>query len=607
MLHSKIVKNRELPPNVFGRHRGSLELTVEEIRWKSKSYPAIELKVKWWGDDSGAKINIKSTCNKKGALGNLSYKVNTNYELFKSYLQNSEPIEIQVYSLKTNTLIGSTKIELPAKIKTFNRLGEDCSVKTNTQIASSRFFCLGDLILSFKLQYFLNQNMTKPVKPLVLKTPAEQEHPCSRASVIKECVVMKPVSRCKENIPKIVDFELPKPKSAVSPTTSYKELNSAKKLSILSYLTGERMNKDDESKILKEIVSISPASSIIEALDKISPKSEHEKLYEMVDSIRIFLSTFKSSSAGSLELQYLNKGEKMAFICLVSSTLFSQKERIKITSLTQETFVSDAIFNAEVINRVSLPQTSSRAENELVFNFYLKAFGRQESIFVGSAQVKLCEMINRKFGCSKKCPVKNDCGLTIGSINIKLELGSKGIHFGENLIGKFETEIYHFFTKLFKIILDAYSGDKENKTILSDDDSDIFVRDHRVKFKKPVYRSRPTTSNGDTSNEKSSKSKVTQTDPSAESSNSNNSGNSSNSRVEPKKNGEKMLVDQEKPVAPITENAKILSGLLFVEQMRVSKETPQNEYFINYNGFWNGCLETTKTCPAGNLNHLKVM
>lgn len=161
---------------------------------------------------------------------------------------------------------------------------------------------------------------------------------------------------------------------------------------------------------------------------------------------------------------------------------------------------------------------------------------------------------------------------------------------------------------MIKNFLDAYSGDKENQTILSDDDSDIFVRDHCKKFKKPAYRSRPTTSNDDSTIEKSSESKVTQTDPLADSPSTNNS-NSSNSRVhdESKKNGDKLMVDQEKPVAPSIDNVKILSGLLFVEQMRISKETPQSEYFINYDGFWNGCLETTKTCAAGSLNHLKVI
>lgn len=444
MLRISNEKSKELPPNVFGRNRGEIYLEIEEIRWKSKVYPAVEIRIKWWGDDLGAKINVnRSNCNKNGSIAKICYKINTHYELFKSYLQNSDPIEIQVFSLKTNTLIASTKTELPTKLKNFSRLGEDCIVKTNSQITSSRFFCLGDLILSFKLHYFLNQNMTKPIKPLVLKTQAEQEIPYSKV-VNKEITVIKPVSRCKENVHKKVEFE-PTFSNTVSPT-SYTELNSTKKLSILSYLSGERMHRDDESKILKEIVSISPASSIIEALDKISPKNEHEKLCEMVDSIRIFLSVFKSSSAGGIELQHLNNGDKMmSIICLVSSTLFAKKERIKITSLPQEDYISDAIFNAEVINRISLPEISSRAESEVLFNFYLKAFGeefgRYEAIFVGSAQVKLNEMINRKFGCSKKCPIKNDRGLIIASINIKLELGSKGIHFGEKLVRKFKKYI----------------------------------------------------------------------------------------------------------------------------------------------------------------------
>lgn len=46
-----------LPPDVKGsRVRGSLDLVFEEIHWKSKSYPAVELKVLFWGQKSATSI-----------------------------------------------------------------------------------------------------------------------------------------------------------------------------------------------------------------------------------------------------------------------------------------------------------------------------------------------------------------------------------------------------------------------------------------------------------------------------------------------------------------------------------------------------------------------
>ncbi len=50
--------NRILPPDVKGsKSRGSFELVFEEIHWKSKSYPAVELKVLFWGQQ--APTNLK--------------------------------------------------------------------------------------------------------------------------------------------------------------------------------------------------------------------------------------------------------------------------------------------------------------------------------------------------------------------------------------------------------------------------------------------------------------------------------------------------------------------------------------------------------------------
>ena len=39
-----------LPPNVTGKKRGTIELSLSEIRWKStKAYPSVKIHIFWWG------------------------------------------------------------------------------------------------------------------------------------------------------------------------------------------------------------------------------------------------------------------------------------------------------------------------------------------------------------------------------------------------------------------------------------------------------------------------------------------------------------------------------------------------------------------------------
>lgn len=52
---SEINKNKilGLPPNVNGKNRGFLDIIFDEIIWKSsKNFPAVEIKVIFWGQNT---------------------------------------------------------------------------------------------------------------------------------------------------------------------------------------------------------------------------------------------------------------------------------------------------------------------------------------------------------------------------------------------------------------------------------------------------------------------------------------------------------------------------------------------------------------------------
>lgn len=275
-------------------------------------------------------------------------------------MNNSEPLEIQIFSTKTQTLIGSSKIDL-TKVLTSNQiLQENDSLRLASQILNQRQFNLGELVVSIKIQYFLPNKMTKsiqsqnssttlPVKKVLIEKENKENITVvgkSKRISFKDPVPPKASTLCKTTVKSYVECQIVKsiptkflqsmdskiPKSPV-------HLNQLKKDSIMSYLSGDPLSKADESSILKDIVSISPAHSFIEALDKIKPVPRKENLLNRIDSIKISLSGIEFTSAGILELQESSKYHKKSLIkCVVTSKLFTSKEDIKMNSPVFEMF-----------------------------------------------------------------------------------------------------------------------------------------------------------------------------------------------------------------------------------------------------------------------------
>lgn len=47
MANKKIIG--DLPPNVTGRCCGNLQLLIDEIKWKTKTFNIVNITIIWWG------------------------------------------------------------------------------------------------------------------------------------------------------------------------------------------------------------------------------------------------------------------------------------------------------------------------------------------------------------------------------------------------------------------------------------------------------------------------------------------------------------------------------------------------------------------------------
>lgn len=310
--------------------------------------------------------NISKHKTGSNLLGTVRYHIRTNFTLFQAYLNNSEPLEIQVFSSKTQTLIGSSKIDLTKILSKNQVFEENASLRFASQILNKRQFNLGELIVTIKIQYFMPIKMAKSMQCqnssealTVKKVLAEMENKenikvVGKAKRIsfKDPAAPKPSTLSKKTVKSYVQcqdleniatklFPSIDSKIPISPVI----LHKVKKDSIISYLSGNPLSQADESSILKDIVSISPAHSFIEAIDKIKPLPRKENLLNRIDSVKISLTGIEFTSAGILELQESSKYQNKSLIkCIVTSKLFTSKEEVKMISPVFEIFPRSKII-----------------------------------------------------------------------------------------------------------------------------------------------------------------------------------------------------------------------------------------------------------------------
>lgn len=384
-----------LPPNVIGKTRGYLDLAIENIIWKtSKTFNTVKVELLWWGQNSdgisceGIKINVnKSQIPPEEPLRTIRYQIKTNSRLFLSYLKNCEPLKVEIYSSKTGDFIGSSKVEIPLKFHNSPDVREQ-SCRLSLQILSTRQFSLGEIVVSIHINQsdaMTHKNSTK------LKDTKRTK---SETSNVVEPAALKEKDSNKENIRIVgskmrISFRDPKPlkpstlikfpqkenskparilKSArkasieqesrpefhsSKPTTPSGEKESllrpsssnvtSEKSSLINYLSGEPMSRVDETNFIHNLATISPSSSIIEALNTVgmtTKPAQKLKLSDKLNSIRVKISQVELNAAGQLETQtFMNKNrlQKCVLKCVVTSKCFKSDEDVRLISSVFET------------------------------------------------------------------------------------------------------------------------------------------------------------------------------------------------------------------------------------------------------------------------------
>lgn len=468
-----------------------------------------------------------------------------------------EPIEIKLTSVKTNLQIGTCFVQISKKI--LNSSEKKIEVKNSYQIFSPRNVNLGELVLNLKINFIESSSETGYQKKLFQAEQDSSELSTDRTS-------------SKMFVHKIPDLNLG------SPMKSFRVLQRSDRSSVINYLTGRKMSRNEESKALKEICEISPAGSLIEALNEIeeSPRClfeipEEINYTKMIDSVKIFINNLSLTKAGSREMSF-KKGAVFIIECKIDEGLKtkliqtkSADEEFRVSSKNITNFESSIEFNAESVQRIKI----SNEKKEFFFKFFIwfREFGTKQSKLLGTAQITLNEILqSNKFSSHKKCPVKSSNGMILmGNLIVKLELGVKGLNFGLDFI-------------------DAVNFDKENVTLTKED-------------LELMESNRP---GGQSSRKKKEENFIPETDRSKVSSieNCNEKLNFLQKKIEE----DDLLITSS---TSNSESFSFLHGILYVGSARNLKQTENNGYFLFHRAFWNENPTSTNIWPTEIFNYLE--
>lgn len=303
-----------LPPNVFGKTKSNLSLTIENIVWKtSKVFNEVKIIIKWWGDSNGQSISgikVERNLKNKNPLKSVQYQVKTNHKLFQAYLSNCEPIVIEIYSVKTQDFIGSAKIEIPVKFLCI-REGQEQSFRKTARIFSCRQFNLGDLEIILKYSPLeMTQKTSSRVETKKIRTKSQdrQNAKDSNKENIQVIGAKKKIST-REPIP-------------VKATTLIRK--KVDKNPIVDYLSGASMSNVAQKNALNALSSQSPANDLIKSIATTK-----------LDILCSTINKIEFNALGQMQIQNFityNQGGKFVIKCVAKSRIFGASEDFKVLS-----------------------------------------------------------------------------------------------------------------------------------------------------------------------------------------------------------------------------------------------------------------------------------
>ncbi|KFB46460.1 hypothetical protein ZHAS_00014472 [Anopheles sinensis] len=487
-----------LPPNVNGRSRGTLTVGFGDfssddtttptvatgLRWNStKVYVSVDLQLVWWGQQSSSGTPIASLHweqssgkRKETERDQIRYEVRTSAELFRRYLKSCEPIRVRLISKRTQSLIGTAKVQIPGQIINFRDTVEQTTAQACGEVLSVRGFRLGELSLEFTLNLNAKDRITAGV-PSSSK-PSQPNDGKENNKMLR--VEQRPLSGSfgsfpvQSNVLTIEGKPAPLHETSQRPLTGgtnarkkFNNLDGDSKKKILDYLTGKPLDNDGRSELsaLSDIRSISPAESMLEALARydVAPKPAKQTYLQAVDCVRVLVENLRLTRAGQKEIQHRASRELAlpAFAVKMKLSRNPTTTKLKFISNSISSDGADVSFEAHPqTTRLSLAGMNDADEGAVGLHFefgihlMVGSFHKARSFFLGSATVSVRELLDGHFACHKRCPVRlASDDILLGSLTVRMELGSRGLHFGPELI-------------------DAVLVDKGNVTLESSSDSD---------------------------------------------------------------------------------------------------------------------------------------
>ncbi|XP_058065680.1 uncharacterized protein LOC131215307 [Anopheles bellator] len=646
-----------LPPNVNSRPHGTLtvrfgsfrESSGAGVRWNSaKVYVSVDLQLIWWGQQTpssssggsgaGPLLHWEQGNARQNGASEVVYEVRTSPELFRRYLKSCEPIRVRLVSKRTRTVIGTAQVQIPGKITNFRDPGSVSPTTTTVaqacgEVHSVRGFCLGEVCLELSLQFDRKRSATSGAGPGKEngKMLLVEQKPASPA-LMPLAVEGKPAplhESSQRTLPAAGVCAAKKRFHTLAPDARQK---------ILDYLTGRPIDGDgsnSELSALSEICSVSPAESMLEALTRYdqAPEPRKQTYLRAVDCVRVLVENLKFTRAGQKEIQHRANQQHLAMFgggFVVRMKLLPTAARLKFTSTAVSE--TEVVFDAKPQQtRFGLPESATGEGLQFDFAVHLNvgSFYKTRLFFLGSASVTLQEVIEGRFACHKRCPIRlASDDILLGTLTVRLELGSRGIHFGPELIDA--------------VLIDGGNVTLESSEASSDGESvepsvtpepipSVMHCQHkhhhchgseaRCVDRFPCYVSKCKTAmtdpgdNQSSSGEKdtSSHNQPTRQDGEGSGASTNGGGGDQDeqNRNAPQKNDRQpeppnaMEIDGSKPEVQQT---KLLHGLLYLGQLK-DRNQPVGEHFLALQPFWTDepSTLTSELCqPEGNFDYLRT-
>lgn len=426
------------------------------------------------------------------ATATLTYDILTKIKLFRAYLASAEPIEVKFASATTNIQLGTAHIPIPVDlVNTLSTPRTGRSLQTlhdyscTTQIINSRNKVIGDFRANFILTVLDQTTPRSATAPATKSMGGPRNDVASSATMRKmeiendmKCENRSMTMRCPK-------CEKTKCNRLVSDGVGCGSTKVSSRMQIVSplaeYLSGLPLTHNQENEALREMQSISPSESFIEALNadlkaviattpKIRPPSLESSqrsdtsnrvssaeiaALQKIDSIRINVYDFILTNAGVRELcngtvhgkSYANgtfivEGKLDALLLMqcdeeVNGKHHTNSECFRMFSMSVDESASRIQFNRDAVRSIRVSATDRTAKKDgLSLIVWYRDAQMKRSQIIGAAHVPLRDVLkSNDFTLKKRCLVRTITGsIVLGLLTLKLELGCRSVHFGSEYI-----------------------------------------------------------------------------------------------------------------------------------------------------------------------------